>query len=124
MKLHKFLPVSFALLLLLCHVPSALAQSEANKALLDAVKADDVAAAQAAIKRGADVNCKDAEDLTPLMLAADKDSASITRMLLENGANVNERGRRGATALIIAALLDDPHVVPLLIRAHADLNAR
>ncbi len=53
-----------------------------------------------ALKEGIDVNLKDCNGLTALMIAADKGSGEIVKTLLNSGANVNLQDNDGWTALM------------------------
>ncbi len=50
-----------------------------------------------------DLNETDDEDLTPLMIAADRDNLEAVQLLVEAGANVDLRDRSGCTALMRAS---------------------
>ena len=72
---------------------------------------------------GADVNAKNAFDVTPLMWCA-YDLAKV-RLLIERGANVNVRSKQGRTPLMIAAAHDGNFkTVKLLIEKGADVLTR
>jgi quinoprotein dehydrogenase-associated probable ABC transporter substrate-binding protein len=60
--------------------------------------------ARALIKRGANVNAKDKNGMTVLMVAASHDSAPMVGLLLQSGANVGAKNNQGKTALDIAKL--------------------
>ena len=76
-----------------------------------------------AIEAGADVNMKDAEGQTPLMLAVNS-NPSVVRLLLERGADVHAKTERGFTALM-SALRGSANVenIHLLVEAGSDVNA-
>ena len=106
-------------------------------------------ATAACLEAGADVNARNENEMTPLLLAtsfpggrnpeapASQDPAVVS-VLLEAGADVDARDRGGNTALISAAggklvettrggmfgLADSPGIVAALLAAGADVNAR
>jgi len=83
---------------------------------------DDPKLIQTLIKRGANVNAKDANGTTPLAVAAMLGKAKATRALIAAGADVNARSRNldGATPLLLAAASDNVDVVKQLLVAKAD----
>ena len=60
--------------------------------------------AKALIKRGADVNAKDKDGMTALMVATSHDNAPTIGLLLQSGANAEAKNNRGEQALDIAKL--------------------
>ena len=66
---------------------------------------------------GAEVNAKDMEDTTALIMAAYKGHAETVRVLLEGGANVNGQNNDGGTALMIAAYEGESDTVKTLLSA-------
>jgi ankyrin repeat protein/mono/diheme cytochrome c family protein len=73
------------------------------------------------IERGADLEGRDAEGRTLLMLAASSDfaPAGLVRSLLARGADVNATSKKGETALSLASLRGRTPVVDLLVKAGA-----
>ena len=67
------------------------------------------------LERGAEVNTRNAQGLTPLMLACN--SPAATQTLLAHGAKVNLRDNRGNTALMHS---QSNEVMKLLLKAGAD----
>ncbi|MBR0238461.1 MAG: ankyrin repeat domain-containing protein [Thermoguttaceae bacterium] len=57
-----------------------------NDALLLAVSMDDLDMAQWLVSAGADVNCKNRDDKTPLQIAKDKSNQRMVEFLIDNGA--------------------------------------
>lgn len=86
--------------------------------LLDAVKAGDLSAADAAISQGADINEKSGF-LTPLIAAIRATNHDMTAMLLERGADP-ERGAGSNTPLLMAVETNDAALVQLLLAKGAD----
>jgi quinoprotein dehydrogenase-associated probable ABC transporter substrate-binding protein len=56
------------------------------------------------IKRGADVNAKDKDGITALMVAASHNNAPMVGLLLQSGADASAKNAQGQTALDIAKL--------------------
>ena len=82
------------------------------------------------LKRGARTVCCDENQLTPLMLAAQKGFSSICELLLagqsEEGRveHLNMRAEDGATALMMASQAGKLETVEILLRQGADPNLR
>ena len=80
--------------------------------------------------RGADANCVDSLDYTPLFLALTASPSEhlldIVQLLCEFGANVNYSSNVffGDTPLHFAATLNNPGVIEQLFRYNADVHAR
>jgi ankyrin repeat protein len=60
--------------------------------------------ARALIKRDADVNAKDKDGTTALMIAASHDNAPMVGLLLQSGADASATNAQGQTALDVAKL--------------------
>jgi ankyrin repeat protein len=71
--------------------------------LVATIRAADAQAIRKLLDNGADVNARDAEDNTPLILASFYANAKCVALLLEHGADVNAANETGVTALIRAA---------------------
>lgn len=96
--------------------------------LIDAVKTGELAAAQRLLGEGADLNARDEQGATPLMLAASAGDLEMVRVLLAAGAAVNARTESGWTALSKAAYSAETKrgfadVAQALIAAGADVEA-
>ena len=77
------------------------------------------------IQGGADVNAKNEDGLTPLMLAAQYNSnPKALRALIGAGADVNAKNKDGVTPLMFAAIMNTPEVLKVLLEAGADVNAK
>ena len=79
---------------------------------------------QALLAHGADCNCQDRDDFTPLWWACAWNYGSSTRLLLEHGANPNICREGSPTPVMLCANLGDLATLRLLIDHHADLNVR
>ena len=72
-------------------------------ALVTAIRDGDAPAVRKAIQDGADVNGRDAEGNTPLILASFYAGPECVALLLEKGADANAANKAGVTAVIRAA---------------------
>ena len=68
-------------------------------AFYTAIRTNDLAAVNALLKQGSDVNVRDNDGATPLMSAAAVGSTDVMKRLLEAGAEVNARNTLGSSAL-------------------------
>jgi hypothetical protein len=81
------------------------------------------AQAQSNLKQPTGLDARDAQGLTPLIVAAAEGQADMVRSLLAQGAGVNATSADGRTALIAAAENNRIDSVQALIAAGANLNA-
>jgi uncharacterized protein len=89
-----------------------------------AVHRNDVKAADALIRSGADVNAVNRYGVPPLSLAATNGNAAVLELLLKAGANPNATQSEGETALMTAARTGLPAAVKTLLAHGADVNAK
>ena len=77
------------------------------------------------IQNGVDnIDARDLDDNTPLMMAAMQGYIEIVKLLIRDGANVNHASNsHHFTALHLAALNGHAEIVKLLIESKADVNA-
>src|SRR5262249_40460891 len=90
--------------------------------LVTAIRHADVQALRKLLDNGADVNPREAEGNTPLILASFYASPECVALLLENGADVNTANQAGVTALIRAATSYEK--TRLLVAAGAKVRVR
>ena len=76
------------------------------------------------ISAGMNVNCKDKNGNTPLIIASEKGLNSLVRILLENKADVNAKDIGEWTPLIYAAYNGNIEIVNMLLSYGAEVNAR
>lgn len=98
------------------------ADKAAPSALHAAAAADDVAAAEAALASGADVNARDDEGATPLHWAADRGSLQVLSLLVRRGAELNAADADGQTPLHYAALCEQEAAARALLAAGATVS--
>lgn len=98
-----------------------------NTELFNAAQTGDVAKAAALLKSGADINSRNDEGATPLMVAAGQGHGELVDALLAAGAEVDAVDLRGWTALMKGLFNYEqnkgfPDVVSSLIDAGADIE--
>jgi ankyrin repeat protein len=81
---------------------------------------------QIALDKGADVNARDKEGSTPLMMATmHNENTAVITTLLKAGADLNTRNKYGTTALMVAAGRNqNPGVITILLKASANAKAK
>jgi ankyrin repeat protein len=90
--------------------------------LVAAIRTGNVPAIRKLLEDGADVNARDAEGNTPLILASFYASPVCVKLLIDKGADVNAANKAGATALIRAATSYEK--TRLLVAAEANARVR
>lgn len=75
------------------------------------------------LEQGADVNERNSDGWSPLMVAASKGNAELVKLLLDRGARVNEKTPQGQTPLMFGAHWGHLEVVKLLIEKGAQVDA-
>ncbi|MFH1112699.1 MAG: ankyrin repeat domain-containing protein [Pseudomonadota bacterium] len=92
--------------------------------LLQAVEKGDVDAVKRIIERGADVNHRYKEGVTPLMIAAKSGRTDAVKLLLERGADVHATASKGWTPILYAAFGGDPETITLLLDRGAEVRKK
>ena len=95
-----------------------------NKALVKACIIGDLAAVEKAIDEGANVNYKDENGYTPLLISSNSGNIELVKMLISKGADINSKGSFGITALHKASGLGYIEVVEFLIKNGAIVNVK
>jgi len=93
---------------------------EVTARLWHGVKKGDAAEVSAAMEQGADVNCRDKINRTPLMEAAKRGRLPILDLLLAKGADINAKDHSGLTPLMYAIAPHQLATVQLLVAIGAD----
>jgi ankyrin repeat protein len=94
----------------------------AEATLVEAVKAGNMAKAQALLQRRADVNAADADGSTALHWAIHRDDLDTATLLIRAGANVHAANRYGVPPLSLACTNANAAAIELLLKAGADPN--
>ena len=76
------------------------------------------------IAHGADVNAKDNDGETALMIAASQSNPKILTVLLEAGADIDAQNKKGETALMAAAARANLDELKILLVHGADPKLR
>lgn len=93
--------------------------------LFAAVKSGNLKEVESAIASGVDVNSRDGERHTPLMLAAEKGHLDIVRALIKAGADLDAAAeKKGATPLLRALWNNHIEAAKVLLEAGADVHAQ
>jgi len=95
-----------------------------DKGLAEAVAAGDIPKLRMLLDQGAEINARNKEGETTLMVAALEGRTDMVRFLIEKGADLNARDGVGATPLLYAALGGSVEAIKLLIDKGADPNAK
>jgi len=95
-----------------------------DKVSFDAVKSGDRETVAISIKEGFNVNAKDKDGYTALLIAAEKGDLEMAQLLVEKGADVNAKDKDGYTALMYVAYAGNLEIAKILIKNGADVNVR
>ena len=106
------------------NVASSAVEPDGTTPLHRAVHRNDVKAADALIRAGADVNAVNRYGVPPLSLAATNGNAALLELLLKAGANPDAAQSEGETALMTASRTGVPAAVRTLLAHGADVNAK
>ena len=93
-----------------------------NEQLSDASKFYNIKEIKKLISRGADIDSKDKEGYTPLILSISDGYFDIVELLLNNGADINLPDNRDRTPLMHALMYNKLHITELLLKRGADIN--
>jgi hypothetical protein len=96
----------------------------APDSLIDASSVGDVTQVKALLSANVDVNARNNNGATGLMLASYNGHLEVVQALITANADVNASANNGATALTLASAHGHRDVVDALIAAKADVNAK
>jgi hypothetical protein len=101
--------------------PKAVEKKSLELQLVDAIQAKSLSRVTALIAKGADVNFKGDNDVTPLHYAVIGENLKIVQLLIMKGAKVNAVTKSGVTPLMQVAVDNVPVVIAdLLVQNDAD----
>lgn len=95
-----------------------------EEAFLHEVKMGNRGEVETFIRAGINVNARDKDGSTPLMIASERGDAEMAGVLLKNGADPNAGDIDGYTALMFASYSGNLEIAKLLVAGGADVNAR
>lgn len=98
-------------------------EEQGGSELIEAAKKGDLEKLRALLDKGAPINARTKDGVTPLIIATSKGHRGVVALLLEQGADVTPVDPLGRTALIYAALQGREDLVKLFIDHNVDLNA-
>jgi ankyrin repeat protein len=90
--------------------------------LIKAAVKGDYPAALIAVESGADINLKDKNGFTPLMISSNFGHERIVKLLIRRGADINLKAENGDTALSIAEAKKHHEIAELIKKKTIDLN--
>jgi ankyrin repeat protein len=97
---------------------------EWNDKLLEYSRNGNLKGVKGCLKNGAEVNCKDYYNKTPLLLSSLSGHLEIVKTLIENGAEVNCKGNYGWTPLTLSSFHGHLKIIKVLIENGADWNIK
>lgn len=101
---------------------TGLAAARADAPLVDAAKADDIAAVRRLLQSGVSANSTSVDGTTALHWAAHRENVELVDVLLAAGADPNAANRYGAAPLSLASLNGNSAIVERLLKAKANPN--
>lgn len=93
-----------------------------NQSLMEAANGGDVEKIKQILAQGADVNFKDSDGWTPLIIASNAGHFDLVRLLLDTGARIDLKNNFGATAVIRAASQNRLEVLKYLVNKGGNVN--
>jgi ankyrin repeat protein len=90
--------------------------------IVQAIRKGNAASLRGLLRDGGDVNARNGDGVTPLMIAAQAGDAAFVRELIARGANVNAQDNRSTMALQLAAASGRLEATRALLQANASLQ--
>lgn len=109
-------------LLLFLLILGSLLYAGPNEELLESAMYGDLNLCKSALDRGADLNVRNSDSWSALMLAALNGYIDITRLLLDKGAAIDLESSDGFTALMFASGNGNLDIVKLLLERQANIH--
>lgn len=101
---------------------NVLDQSYLNKELIKYCEQGDLQAVTYLVNQGANTNCQDNQNVTPLMYACQNGFFDIVKILIDNNAITDLKSKNGLLALHIAVRAKRYNIITLLINKGASVN--
>ena len=111
-------------LLMVVAISWSVAHGDQGQALIEAVAKNDVKQVKLLLDKGADVNTKNKDGVTVLMMASVEGQVDVVKLLLDKGADVNAKNKDGVTALVVAIARGNVDAMRLILDKGADVNAK
>jgi len=89
-----------------------------------AIAADDMAALQACVDAGADIDARDEHGQTAVMIAARDGRTAMVSWLIAQGADLNHTAKFNLSTLMLAVINGRDAIVGILVDAGADRSIR
>ena len=96
-------------------VENLAAKGSLEDKLISAVKNNDPKNVETFIAAGAGLEARDNQNMTALMIAAEKGYSNVARILIDAGVDISAKDRYGCTAFFKAADKNNPDIVKMLI---------
>ncbi len=114
-----------AVLLVVAALWATVAQPRVNEDLIKSARCGDQTKVKNLLSNGAEVNAKDKNGVTALLLASQNGHREVVEILLAKGAEVNAKEKKyGFTPLMLAAQNGHRGVVEVLLGKGAEVNVR
>ncbi len=118
----KHLPRVLSVLLLTLFFNVSAVCADPTPSIYDIIKNEDQETFSNMVMLGYDIDERDADGFTPLMIASSLGKAEFVAFLINNGADVNARSKSGLTPLHRAAQAGSAAVIQLLTEADAIID--
>jgi ankyrin repeat protein len=118
--MRTFITLAFAFIVSF----TAFSQENLDSALLEASYSDNKEQILELLRKGANINTKTTDGVTPLMYATQNNSWELVKILIYNGADINSAPADGRVALISAVMNNNLDIADYLALKGAKLNVK
>ncbi len=95
-----------------------------NSLLMLAARNNNLEACMLFVGKGANVNFRDGNAMSPLLWAASHNNFEACKLFVRNGAETNVRDRYGNAPLMLAVNHNNPGIIRLLVANKSDVNTK